>query len=333
MDQPPCRKCTQAGLECTQTRPLRWAKGATYRTKKTEKTAANKPVISKKPTLFGPRLDARDVSHVQTATHPGSVLVTSGGDRGGISQATIRRPLSMSNESLSLHYPYSDRRYSHIIEHYFRPTPIPQLDDPLLSNLDETTRYYLDYCTYKIYQNCTSVQLGQRLIHASDSRCVCKLFIMYDSTVNPLRNVIGAAFDNSLLLSSIIALSSRHRANSKLSYSQGGLVTSSTVPTDIDHTALRFKHKTLRGLSDAVNDPKLRTLDATITSAFLLLFLDLLESGSGTWNIHLEGVKKLITQIETHTRPKGTVQEDFGTYLISIREFVSRQVYVYVCLA
>ncbi|KAL5083828.1 hypothetical protein Trisim1_000872 [Trichoderma cf. simile WF8] len=272
MDQPPCRKCTQAGLECTQTRPLRWAKGATYRTKKTEKTAANKPVISKKATLYGPRLVARDVSHVQTATHPGSVLVTNGGDR----------------------------------EHYFRPTPIPQLDDPLLSNLDETTRYYLDYY----------------------SRCVCKLFIMYDSTVNPLRNVIGAAFDSPLLLSSIIALSSRHRANSKLSYSQGRLVASSTTVTDTDHTALRFKQKTLRGLSDAVNDAKLRALDATITSAFLLLFLDLLESGSGTWNIHLEGVKKLITQIETHTRPKGATQQDFGTYLISIGEFVSRQVYV-----
>lgn len=156
---------------------------------------------------------------------------------------------------------------------------------------------------------------------------------MYDSTVNPLRNVIGAVFDSPLLLSSIIALSSRHRANSKLSYSQGRLVTSSTILTDTDHSALRFKHKTLRGLSDAVNDPQLRALDATITSAFLLLFLDLLESGSGTWNIHLEGVKKLISQIETHTRPKGTVQQDFGTYLISIREFVSRQVYVYVCLA
>ncbi|PTB48832.1 hypothetical protein M431DRAFT_500765 [Trichoderma harzianum CBS 226.95] len=200
--------------------------------------------------------------------------------------------------------------------HTYNPPHIPglhllpmgktELDDPLLSNLDETTRYYLDYY----------------------SRCVCKLFIMYDSTVNPLRNVIGAAFDSPLLLSSIIALSSRHRANSKLSYSQGRLVTSSTILTDTDHTALRFKHKTLRGLSDAVNDPQLRALDATVTSAFLLLFLDLLESGSGTWNIHLEGVKKLITQIETHTRPKGTVQQDFGTYLTSIREFVSRQVYV-----
>ncbi|KAF3074031.1 hypothetical protein CFAM422_003753 [Trichoderma lentiforme] len=242
MDQPPCRKCTQAGLECTQTRPLRWARGATYRIKKTGKTAADKPVISKKTTLFGPRLAARDVSHVQTATLPGSVLVTNGGDR--------------------------------------------------------------------------------------DSRCVCKLFIMYDSTVNPLRNVIGAAFDSPLLLSSIIALSSRHRANSKLSYSQGGLVTPSTILTDTDHTALRFKHKTLRGLSDAVSDPKLRALDATITSAFLLLFLDLLESGSGTWNIHLQGVKKLITKIEAHTRPKRTAQQDFGTYLISIREFVSRQIYV-----
>ncbi|KAL6695368.1 fungal-specific transcription factor domain-containing protein [Trichoderma pleuroticola] len=272
MDLPPCKKCTRAGLECTQTRPLRWVKGATYRTKDAGKTATNKPGVSKSTTLLGPTVAARGVSRVQTPTHPGSVLVTGRGDR----------------------------------ECYFRPTTITKLDDPLLSNLDETTRYYLDYY----------------------SRCVCKLFIMYDSTVNPLRNVIGAAFDSPLLLSAIIALSSRHRANAKLSYSQGGVVTSSTVLTDTDRTALRFKHKTLRGLSDAVNDAKLRALDSTITSAFLLLFLDLLESGSGTWNVHLEGVKKLITQIETHNRPKGTVQQHFGTHLISIRDFVSRQIYV-----
>lgn len=153
---------------------------------------------------------------------------------------------------------------------------------------------------------------------------------MYDSTVNPLRNIIGAAFDSPLLLSAIIALSARHMANTGLSFTQGGIVTSSTTLKGADRTALRFKHKTLRGLSDAVNDPTLRALDTTVTSAFLLMFLDLLESGSGTWSIHLEGVKKLITQIETPAKPKGTAQEYLGSYVISIRDFVSRQVYVYV---
>ncbi|KAL7940712.1 fungal-specific transcription factor domain-containing protein [Trichoderma barbatum] len=272
MAQPPCKKCTRAGLECTQTRPLRWVKGTTFRAKETRKTAANKSLLSKDVTLFGPTLATKDVSHAQTAKHPGSVRITNIGDRA----------------------------------YFFRPTHIIQLDDPLISNLDETTRYYLDYY----------------------SRCVCKLFVMYDSTVNPLRNVIRAAFDSPLLLSSIIALSARHMANTGLSFSQGGMVASSTTLTGTDHTALRFKHKTLQGLSDAVNNPTLRVLDTTVTSAFLLMFLDLLESGSGTWNIHLEGVKKLITQIETPTKPKGTAQDNLGSYLISIRDFVSRQVYV-----
>ncbi|UKZ55062.1 hypothetical protein TrVGV298_008879 [Trichoderma virens] len=180
------------------------------------------------------------------------------------------------------------------------------LDDPLMSLLDETTRYYLDYY----------------------SRCVCKLFIMYDSTVNPLRNVIAAAFDSPLLLSSIIALSARHMANTGLSFSQGEMVISSTTLTAADRIALRFKHKTLQGLSDAVNNPTLRALDTTATSAFLLMFLDLLESGSGTWNIHLEGVKKIITQIEPPTKPKGTTQGDLNSYIISIRDFITRQIYV-----
>lgn len=178
-----------------------------------------------------------------------------------------------------------------------------------------------------------SIQSKQVLTHGSDSRCVCKLFIMYDSTGNPLRNVIRAALDSPLLLSSIIALSARHRANTGLSFSQSGMVTSSATLTDTDHTALRFKHKTLHGLSDAVNNPTLRALDTTVTSAFLLIFLDLLESGNGTWNIHLEGVKRLITQIETPTKPKGTAHEDLGSSIISIRDFVVRQVYLYVCLA
>lgn len=160
--------------------------------------------------------------------------------------------------------------------------------------------------------------------------------MMYDSIVNPLRNVIRAAFDSPLLLSSIIALSARqmvNKGNTGLSVSQGGMVTSSTTLTGIDHIALPFKHKALRGLSDAVNNPILRALDTTVTTAFLLVLLDLLESAGGTWNIHLEGVKKLITQMETPTKPKGTAQEDLGSYVMSIRDFVSRQVYVYVYLA
>jgi hypothetical protein len=156
---------------------------------------------------------------------------------------------------------------------------------------------------------------------------------MYDGIENPLRHVIRAAFDSPLLLSSIIALSARHMANTGLSFYQSGMETSSTTLTGTDRAALRFKHKTLQGLSDAVNSPTLCALDTTITSAFLLIFLDLLESGNGTWNIHLEGVKRLITQIETPTKPKRTAHEDLGSSIISIREFVVRQVYLYVCLA
>ncbi|KAL7932088.1 fungal-specific transcription factor domain-containing protein [Trichoderma chlorosporum] len=272
MAQPPCKKCTRAGLECTQTRPLRWVKGARFRAKETARTLPKKSSISQEIALLGPSLVTQDVSHKQTAAHSVSVLTASMGDK----------------------------------ENFFRQIPIMQLDDPLISTLDKTVRYYLDYY----------------------SKCVCKLFIMYDSTVNPLRNVIGAAFDSPLLLSSIIALSARHMANTGLSFPQSGIRTSSTTLLAADHTALRFKHKTLRGLSDAVNDPVLRVLDTTVTSAFLLMFLDLLECGNGTWSIHLEGVKKLITQIGLPNEPKRTAQEDLGSYVTSIREFVSRQVYV-----
>lgn len=42
MAQPPCRKCTQAGLQCTKTRPFRWVQGAAFRTTARRDTPAKK---------------------------------------------------------------------------------------------------------------------------------------------------------------------------------------------------------------------------------------------------------------------------------------------------
>lgn len=59
---------------------------------------------------------------------------------------------------------------------------------------------------------------------------------------------------------------------------------SSKTLTGIDHIALRFKHKMLQGLSDAVNNLTMCALNTTVASAFLLVLLGLLEleSTSGT---------------------------------------------------
>jgi hypothetical protein len=152
---------------------------------------------------------------------------------------------------------------------------------------------------------------------------------MYDSVENPLRRVIGAAFDNPLLLYSIISISARHMANSRLSFSgRGTLISSTTLSTD-EHNALRFKHMTLKKLSDAVNGPGLCTLDITIIAAFLMIFLNMLESGRDKWNIHLKGMKSLICQIQPPSMTKDKTRHELGSCITEMRGFVIRQIYLY----
>ncbi|KAF7588348.1 hypothetical protein BBP40_005876 [Aspergillus hancockii] len=68
--------------------------------------------------------------------------------------------------------------------------------------------------------------------------------------------------------------------------------------------------------------------DTTVASIFLLIFLDLLESGSDKWNFHLEGAKKLIThgQLQLEVQP-GTTQ-DPGRTVQEIRKFIIRQIHL-----
>ncbi|KAB8208577.1 fungal-specific transcription factor domain-containing protein [Aspergillus parasiticus] len=178
-------------------------------------------------------------------------------------------------------------------------------DDPYASNLDKVSKYYIYYY----------------------SKCVCKLFVMYDSKRNPLRNLIPAALTNSVLLTSIIALSARHMANGDQAFYELG---TSTLPalTDAHHNALWFKYKAIQSLSHALYDRKLYQQDILVASAFLLIFLDLLESGSDKWNIHLEGVKKLITQIQPSMESQTGVELGLGETVEGIRNFIRRQIYL-----
>lgn len=61
-----------------------------------------------------------------------------------------------------------------------------------------------------------------------------------------------------------------------------------------------------------------------MASIFLLIFLDLLESGSDRWNVHLEGAKSLISL----NSPLGI--DDPGQTVQEIRNFIATQIYLYV---
>ncbi|RAK96580.1 uncharacterized protein BO80DRAFT_496932 [Aspergillus ibericus CBS 121593] len=268
MSQPPCSKCTKAGLECFQKRPLRWVEGSAFRGKP-------KPA-SAKITLVS-----------STATDKSPL-----GSNGNILTATLTR---------------ADETGTDNHEGPFDVLGIPSgLDDPSINRLDKTSRYYLYYY----------------------SKCVCKLFIMYDSNRNPLRKLIPAALEEPVLLMSVVALSAQHMANTaRRFYSSDGATYVGAESADAHHSALHYKYQAIQGLSRAVNDARLCRRDLTVASAFLLIFLDLLESGSDNWNFHLEGIKSLINSISQSEGPH-TAQHGMEATVQELRDFIVRQMYL-----
>ncbi|GKZ58937.1 hypothetical protein AnigIFM49718_004782 [Aspergillus niger] len=176
----------------------------------------------------------------------------------------------------------------------------PSLKDPSFDALDDASMYYLNYY----------------------SKCVCKLFVMFDSQRNPLRQLIPAALANPALTASVMALSARHMANGQQIQCQG---------QDEDHATrfkahtdgLMYKQKAICGLIQALNDPISRSRDVLILSAFILIFLDLLESGRDQWKSHLGGIKKLVSGMHTAETSRHLEATIEGT-----REFIMGQIYL-----
>ncbi|KAL4930333.1 Zn(II)2Cys6 transcription factor [Aspergillus undulatus] len=175
------------------------------------------------------------------------------------------------------------------------PSIPPSVDDRALYQLDESSQYYLDYYNQRI----------------------CQLFIVYDSQNNPFRSLIPLAFGDKVLLDAMLALAARHRANFEQPFS-----TSSAEPmsmaTNRDKEALRFKYRAIQGLAHSINTQH-PYKDGTVASVFLLVFLDLLESGCDRWNYHLEGAKNLMALKPSH---------DPGRTIEKVRKFIIKQIHL-----
>ncbi|KAL4993258.1 fungal-specific transcription factor domain-containing protein [Aspergillus recurvatus] len=173
------------------------------------------------------------------------------------------------------------------------------LSDPSLANLDSTSRFYLNHY----------------------SRCVCMLFIMFDSPQNPLRQLIPVAFADPLLLASVIALAARHHENAK-QISDKSTLNDSALPVSRQR-AILYKYKAIHDLALALDNQMRHSTDVIITSAFLLILLDLLESGNDNWHLHLKGVKALFS-----VPPPKTSSSDLTPTIGSLRDFVAGQIYL-----
>ncbi|KAL4861419.1 hypothetical protein BDV12DRAFT_67069 [Aspergillus spectabilis] len=169
------------------------------------------------------------------------------------------------------------------------------IKDSALSGLDSTAHYYLSYYNDRI----------------------CELFIVYDSENNPFRSLIPLALTDTVLLEAVCALAARHRANFEQPFSTAAASLVLASP-DLNREALRFKYRAIQGLSSSLT-AQWSYHDATVASVFLLVFLDLLESGCDRWNYHLEGAKSLMALKPTH---------DPGRTLQRIRKFIVKQTHL-----
>ncbi|CAG7925068.1 unnamed protein product [Penicillium olsonii] len=177
------------------------------------------------------------------------------------------------------------------------------LQDPTILNLDRVSRYYMNYYNEHI----------------------CKLFIVYDSERNPFRSLISYGLHDPVLHKAILALAARHHANTGKSFNQ---IEAPTTPdlVNADRDALLFKHQAMEALSRIIGAGDTPKNDTTVASIFLLIFLDLLESGSDGWNFHLKGAKSLIKSYQPLLESQAGINHGPGQTLQEIWGFISMQI-------
>ncbi|KAJ5682600.1 hypothetical protein N7462_005765 [Penicillium macrosclerotiorum] len=164
-----------------------------------------------------------------------------------------------------------------------------------------------------------------RSFNSSDNERICKLFIVYDTKMNPFRNLIPLGLKDPTLMKALLALAARHHANTGQSFSNIETPTSPQL-LGANRAALSFKHQAMEALTHSLRDSNLSKQDTTVASIFLLIFLDLLESGSDGWNFHLEGAKNLIASTYPLPGAQASINNVPGQTVQEIRAFITKQI-------
>lgn len=158
---------------------------------------------------------------------------------------------------------------------------------------------------------------------------MCKLFVVYDSNKNAFRNLIPLGLKDPALLKALLALAARHHANAGQPFDQHEIPASPRL-INANRDALIFKDQAMEALSRSLRDGKRSKQDSTVASIFVLIFLDLVESGSEGWKYHLKGVKNLIASTYTQSESQALINQGPGQTMQEIRQFITRHIYLYV---
>ncbi|KAG5298007.1 C6 finger domain-containing protein [Histoplasma ohiense] len=299
---PTCQKCDKAQKACLgYTKPITWVRGIASRGKMMGLTFGNVTAKKSSPAYLGhgvfppggnepaDSLSSGGLGSVQTSLglpcNIGCLSSWSSSlDVSNVVEECPRSGVAFPEWNSSGRCNESERGYN---------PPIPlTLIDPLFQGLDKISRHYLTYF----------------------DRNFCKLMVLFEVPHNnPYRRLIQMVNVSSGLCAAMAAIGACHHLHilhysdqsqpvERSCKSKGSLLEDGeqfarspnpNVRVAYQHLLL-LKHRALCQLELTLSNPKTRGEDASIASALLLMVLDMVESGRGTWKVHVEGAKKLL---------------------------------------
>ncbi|EED19872.1 C6 finger domain protein Acr-2, putative [Talaromyces stipitatus ATCC 10500] len=260
---PTCRKCRNAGKECLgYQKPLVWVKGG----------------VASRGKMMGLSFD--DVSGPSQSS--GNSFVMSSG-AGMHSQSML--PFDSVNGDVDSAMDQHHGALEHS-PHYQTETPMYSLVDPLFQDVNKTSRFYIN------------------IFNHLSVRCLA----LYDEVRNPYRELIPYINGSPVLADSLAAIGalqfiykSEDYGRSLINAAAGdesslraGMSLMKPRDRKVYEHFLRLKQRALHQLSTEVSHSTTRIDDRTVAAMFVLILLDVIESGNTSWMYHLEGAKNIL---------------------------------------
>ncbi|PGH35814.1 hypothetical protein GX50_01398 [[Emmonsia] crescens] len=166
------------------------------------------------------------------------------------------------------------------------------LVDPLFQDLDKISRHYLAYYDHKFCRLMVLLEVPHnnpyrrllQMVNVSSGLCAAMAAIGACHNLHILHYSDQSPFDS---------LSLKNKGESFEDGKQFARSSNPNVRVAYQHL-LVLKHRALCHLEQNLSNPRTRGEDASIASALLLMVLDMVESGRGSWKQHVEGAKRLL---------------------------------------
>lgn len=167
---------------------------------------------------------------------------------------------------------------------------------------------------------------------------VCRDLVLYDiPRHNPFRELIPMAYQQPMLLQTIIASSALHMSNAcqrsprsssilttmASTQNRTSLVSSLSIGPcmtsrpETYHDALRAKQQALCLLKSALEDIASADVDVILAVVLLLVGFELIDSGRGNWIFHIHGARIIIEKLIAFTLATETALSPLRSWLVS----------------